>query len=165
MKYKSNHSYRYCRKRFISSKNKGFTLFEMAIALLIVGILLSYAIPSYREFGLRQKVTNEANELLGDLMYARVTAVKEGQSVSVVSTNGNDWSDGWTITLMANNLVLRQKQSISRSINVAGVGDSVVFSSLGSASTTNNIVVSHADVTQSVALNVAASGMVVSREH
>ena len=120
------------------NRQKGFTLIELFVTLLIAGILLSYAIPSYREFGLRQKVSNEANDLIGDLMYARVTAIKEGQSVSVnsISTNTN-WAGGWTIRLVADNVLLRQKDTINKAITLVGTGNSIIFNNFGAATTVN----------------------------
>lgn len=144
---------------------KGFTLLELMVTLTIAGVLMSYAIPSYYEFGLRQKVSNEANGLLGDLMYARSTAIKQGQSVSVNSISGNvDWEQGWTINFVTGNVLLRQKDLISRSVTLVGTGASIVFNNFGAASTANSITIAHADVSKSVILAVAASGMVTSRE-
>ena len=148
-----------------SKQIKGFTLLELSIALLIAGILLSYAIPSYRDFGLRQKVSNEANGLLGDLMYARVTAIKEGQNVAVTTISGDgDWAEGWTITLVSDNVLLRQNDLINDSVTLKGTGASIVFNNLGAAPTINTITIAHPDVKKEVILNISASGMVSSRE-
>jgi len=148
-----------------SKKVKGFSLVELVIVLLVASILLSYAIPSYRDFGLRQKVSNEANGLLGDLMYARATAIKEGQSVAVetISTT-NNWANGWTITLVADDVLLRQKDSINRAISLGGTNSSVVFNNFGVATTVNTITIAHSEISKSVILDVSPSGMVSSRE-
>jgi prepilin-type N-terminal cleavage/methylation domain-containing protein len=147
------------------NRQKGFSLIELFVVLLIAGILLFYAIPSYRDFALRQKVSNEANGLLGDLMYARATAIKEGQSVAVntISTDP-DWTAGWTITLVADDVLLRQKDSVNKAITLGGIGNSIIFNNFGAATTVNTITVAHADVTKTVILDVSPAGMVTSRE-
>jgi prepilin-type N-terminal cleavage/methylation domain-containing protein len=146
-------------------RHKGFTLVELLIVLLLAGILLSYAIPSFRDFGLRQKVSNVANGFLGDLMYARATAIKEGQSVSVDSiSTDNNWAGGWTITLVSDNVLLRQNDTVNRSVTLTGTGASIVFNNFGAATTVNTITITHSDVSKIVILDVSASGMVTSRD-
>lgn len=153
-------------------KNEGFTLLELLITLIIASILLSYAIPSFRDFGLRQKVTNESNEMLSDLMFARVTAIKEGQSVVVLSNNGNDWSRGWRIfidnnrdlTFNAGDIPLRLKQLTNKNISLTGTSSSIVYTNLGNAQALNSIVITHADISKTVTLNLSLSGMVTSIE-
>lgn len=146
------------------SKSQGFTLLELMITLFIAGILVSYAIPSYMEFGVRQRVTNEANDLLGDIMFARVTAIKEGQSVKITSVSGNDWSGGWTISLVSSGDVLRVKQSINQHVGFAGVSDSIAFTNIGTSLATNTIAVTHTDTDKTVTIDVALSGMITSRD-
>jgi type IV fimbrial biogenesis protein FimT len=147
------------------NRQKGFTIFELFVVLLIAGILMSYAIPAYRDFALRQKISNEANGFLGDLMYARATAIKEGQSVSVNSiSTTTDWANGWTINLVADNVLLRQKDSTNKGVTLVGSGNTIVFNNLGVASTVNTITVAHSEVSKTVILNVSASGMVSSRD-
>ena len=47
-----------CRKDCINHRvSKGFTLVELMIVIAIIAILLSLAIPSYRDFTIRTKVT------------------------------------------------------------------------------------------------------------
>jgi type IV fimbrial biogenesis protein FimT len=80
----------------------GFTLTEMMVVTAIVAILLSIGVPSFRYVTNSYRMSSEVNGLLGDLMYARSEAIKEGQSVTVcVSTDGAtctggvNWQRGW----------------------------------------------------------------------
>lgn len=143
----------------INAKDSGFTLLEMMVVLIIVGILMSYAMPAYYEFSIRQRITNESNDLLSDLLYARVTAIKEGQDVTVQSKDTNNWSDGWDIQLDSTSLKLRDKQHINRSLALAGNVASFTFTNLGTAKNIGTIIVSHADTPKTVTLDVALSGM------
>jgi type IV pilus assembly protein PilE len=47
-------------------RNSGFTLVELMITVATIGILASIAIPSYRDYGIRSKIT-EATANLGSL--------------------------------------------------------------------------------------------------
>jgi type IV fimbrial biogenesis protein FimT len=80
----------------------GFTLTEMLVVTAIVAILLSVGVPSYRYITNSYRMSSEVNGLLGDLMYARAEAIKEGNSVTVcASANSTScsgaaaWQSGW----------------------------------------------------------------------
>jgi type IV fimbrial biogenesis protein FimT len=80
----------------------GFTLTEMLVVSAIVAIMLSIGVPSYRYITNSYRLSSEVNGLLGDLMYARSEAIKEGQFVTVcASRNGltcsgaTAWNTGW----------------------------------------------------------------------
>jgi len=158
---------------------KGFTVIELMVTLLIAVILMAYGIPSYREFGLRQAVTNEANSLISDLTYARVTAIKEGKSVVVLSKDGSDWSKGWDIFLddgdvssggptysPITDVLLRNVQNVSNSLVLEGqAGSGIIgFNNVGNANFQNIIDVSHPSTTKKVVVRVSASGMITSRK-
>ena len=85
-------------------KQGGFTLTELIMVVAIVAILLSIAVPSYRYITNSYRMSSEVNGLLGDLMYARSEAIKEGQFVTVcVTVNGKtcsgntSWDRGWLV--------------------------------------------------------------------
>ncbi len=82
----------------------GFTLTEVLVVVAIVAILLSIGVPSYRYITTSYRMSAEINALVGDLMYARAEAIKEGQPVAVcVSTDGltcsgaTTWQSGWIV--------------------------------------------------------------------
>ena len=91
-------------------RQRGFTLTEMLVVSAIVAILLSIGVPSYRYITNSYRLSSEVNGLLGDLMYARSEALKEGQFVTVcVSVNGKtcsgntSWDRGWLVFSNPNN--------------------------------------------------------------
>ncbi len=85
-------------------RQPGFTLVEMLVTVTIVAILLVVGLPSYRYINNSNRLAAEMNSLVGDLMYAREEAIKEGQPVAVcVSSNGltcsgaTAWQNGWIV--------------------------------------------------------------------
>jgi len=82
----------------------GFTVTELMVVTCIVAILMGIGVPSYRYITNSYRMSSEVNGLLGDLMYARAEALKEGQWVTVCASNdgatcsGNaNWASGWIV--------------------------------------------------------------------
>jgi type IV fimbrial biogenesis protein FimT len=81
----------------------GFTLTELMVVSAIVAILLAIGVPSYKYITTSYRMSSEVNNLLGDLMFARGEALKEGQYVTVcVSSTGTGctaggWQNGWIV--------------------------------------------------------------------
>ena len=77
---------------------RGFTLVELVITLLIAAILVTVGIPSYRYIIRDNRGTAIANEALTAINFARSEAIKRGISVSVRSSTGTtDWSQGYSV--------------------------------------------------------------------
>lgn len=88
----------------MSTRQTGFTLTELMVVVAIVAILLSVGLPSYRYITNSYRMSSEINSLLGDLMYARAEAIRQGQPVAIcVSTDGLTctgntlWASGWIV--------------------------------------------------------------------
>jgi type IV fimbrial biogenesis protein FimT len=86
-------------------RQAGFNLTELMIVVAIVAILLSIGVPSYRYITNSYRMSAEVNGLMGDLMYARSEAIKEGVTVTTcTSKDGHTcdlgavtWQEGWII--------------------------------------------------------------------
>ena len=87
------------------AENRGFTLLELMITLLIAGIILSIGVPSFRGVMQNQRMTSATNELVMSLNLAKSEAIKRVVYVSVCkSSNGvtcgdaaTSWRDGWIV--------------------------------------------------------------------
>ena len=85
-------------------RQAGFTLTEMLVVSAIVAILLGIGIPSYKSITNSYRLSSEVNNLLGDLMYARGEAIKEGNYVTVCASSDGatcsgsaSWQNGWVV--------------------------------------------------------------------
>lgn len=87
-------------------KNSGFTLVELLITIVIVGVLLAVGIPSLKTFMKGNQLVASTNELVSAFNVARSEAIKRNASVTVCeSTNGTtctsaatgSWESGWIV--------------------------------------------------------------------
>lgn len=99
----------------------GFTLIELLVVMALIAILAAIGVPSYQNFVTSNRITAEINGLVTHLQYARSTAVKEGQNVTVTSNNGNNWESGWVVA-DANGTLKQQQAFQSGDTLTAGLG-------------------------------------------
>ncbi len=78
-------------------RQKGFTLIEMMVTVIVASVLLAIAVPSFRDMIRRNQVTSASNALLADLSYARTEAITRGNVVSICpSSDGSTCADDTT---------------------------------------------------------------------
>ena len=86
-------------------RQKGFTLVELLITIVVISILLATAVPSFMQAIKNNRVTGQANSFVVNTQMARNEAVKRGASTTICAANAdmdacsgsNDWSTGWII--------------------------------------------------------------------
>lgn len=85
-------------------QNSGFTLLELLFVMLIGGILIGLASPSFYTIILDNRIATRANNLILALNTARSEAINRGIRVTVCkSQNGStcqtsgQWEDGWMV--------------------------------------------------------------------
>lgn len=75
-------------------RQRGFTLIELIVTVIVVAILTTIAVPSFRRLTLSNRLTTSANSVVEALNVARMTAVKRNASVQFCSdsstANGSD---------------------------------------------------------------------------
>jgi prepilin-type N-terminal cleavage/methylation domain-containing protein len=67
---------------------RGFTSIELMVVVVVAGILLALALPSFNDMQARRRLEGQANELVTDLAYAKSEAVQRNRNVAVFTGAG-----------------------------------------------------------------------------
>lgn len=96
---------------------KGFTLYELLITVLIIAIILTIGVPNLSEFTRNSRVTSITNDLHGSFYLARSEAARAKQNVTICAStqpfeaaaacDGASFDDGWIIFLDENGDIVR----------------------------------------------------------
>lgn len=90
-------------------KNNGFTLIELIITLSVAAILVTTAVPGFKQVMMNNRMATQVNELINALTLARSEAVKRKVEVTLCkSSNGGScgatgWEDGWIVFINNDN--------------------------------------------------------------
>lgn len=88
--------------RLAQDRNRrGFTLVELLTVIVIVGILASLAVPSFRSFVVQQRIKTTSFDMMASLTLARSEAIKRNSTVSITPTDGSNWQSGWAVAVGA----------------------------------------------------------------
>jgi len=85
-------------------RQHGFTLIEALMTILVLGILLGLAAPSFVSFTANQRVKTVSFDVYASLVYARSEAIKRREAVSIEPVSGGDWATGWTVKTTSSTL-------------------------------------------------------------
>ena len=120
---------------------RGFTLIELMVVLVIVGVILMVALPGFRNVTLATRLTNYANELVASVYLARGEAIKRNSNIRLcASADGENcatsggWAQGW-IVLDPNDVVLKAQTGLDDgfSMTESGTVHAMTFDSTGFA--------------------------------
>lgn len=147
------------RHKYISARSgqRGFTLIELMITLVVLAIFLSIAAPSFTRLMERSRVTSETNNFIGLFQIARAEAVRHNRQVGVRTQTG--WRNDVEVYLDADNsgafsagdTVLREQQAIKNLVITSGGVNSITFLPDG---TTSRLKAGSGDVTFSLCSTV-----------
>lgn len=84
--------------------NGGFTMIELMVAVVVLGILLALAVPSFLGLLRDARRSSAVNDLLADMTFARSEAARRGRDIVVCSNVSSDscgattnWGSGWIV--------------------------------------------------------------------
>ncbi|ERP86869.1 MAG: GspH/FimT family pseudopilin [Pseudomonadales bacterium] len=85
----------------MSKQESGFTIVELVVSLLVLGVLLAFAIPSYQGVIASNALRTSTADLITALNLAKMQSVSLRQQVTVAPVTAGDWESGWVVTYPA----------------------------------------------------------------
>ncbi len=135
---------------YIASMKKraqiGFTLYELMVTLLIVGVVLTLGMPNLTAFTQNSRITTTANDLHAAFQVARSEAARSKATITICASNNSmdaaadcqgNWEDGFIIFLDLNGdiaragadeSVLRAHPAVAKGVNLVIANNSTYFS-------------------------------------
>jgi type IV fimbrial biogenesis protein FimT len=92
-------------------KQNGFTLYELMITLLVIGIVLVIGVPNLSDFTRNSRVTGTANDLHGSIMLGRSEAARSKENITICASaaptgaaacDGASFDGGWIVFIDLN---------------------------------------------------------------
>jgi len=88
-------------------QHSGFTIIEVLVAIAVLGVVLTIAVPSFSALITSNRMVSEVNDLVSNLHFARSEAIKRGLPVSVCQSGtspncdnpAGDWEQGWIVVV------------------------------------------------------------------
>lgn len=124
----------------------GFTLYELMITLLIVGVVLTLGMPNLTAFTQNSRITTTANDLHAAFQVARSEAARSKSNITICASDNSmdaaadcqgNWEDGFIIFMDLNGdiaragigeNVLRAHPAVANGVNLAVANNSTYFS-------------------------------------
>lgn len=126
----------------------GFTIYELMITMLIVGVVLSFGVPNLTEFAQNSRLTSASNDLHSSFQLARSEAARSKTTITIcASANSTDpaaacggtFNDGWIIfedtngdlIRVAGEAILRSHPPVPAGVSITTNAGATYFSFAG----------------------------------
>jgi type IV fimbrial biogenesis protein FimT len=124
----------------------GFTLYELMITLLVIGVILTFGVPNFTDFTRNSQLTSTANDLHSAFQLGRSEAARSKSNITIcASSNSLDvtancsgtFADGWIVFIDLNGDIdrsgagenlLRTRAAVHNLISLTTNGGATYFS-------------------------------------
>lgn len=120
----------------------GFTLYELLITVLVVGVILTFAVPNMQDFTRNSRMTSTANDMHAAFHLARSESSRAKSNITICpsadgASCGGTWEDGYIVFVDddgdlsvdgGTDSVLRSHDEIAEGVSLAIAGDATYFS-------------------------------------
>jgi type IV fimbrial biogenesis protein FimT len=93
-------------------REKGFSLIEVAIVMVIIALVLTFGLPGFAEWSQNTQIRATAESIHGGLQVARTEAVRRNIRIELVlnGVTGTEGVTGWVVREAANNANIIQSK-------------------------------------------------------
>jgi type IV fimbrial biogenesis protein FimT len=120
----------------------GFTLYELLITVLVIGVILSLAVPNMQDFTRNSRMTSTANDMHAAFHLARSESSRAKTNITICpsadgASCGGTWEDGYIVFVDddgdltvdgGTDSVLRSHGAIAEGVSLAVADDATYFS-------------------------------------
>jgi len=118
---------------------RGLTMIELLISMLILGILSAIAVPSFQKLIVSSSITSDANSLMSDLAIARSEAARTGGPVTVcLTSNGTSCATSTSVGWSMGRIVFTDNAT-GGTVGTVDSGETVLRYTATIANSANNI--------------------------
>jgi type IV fimbrial biogenesis protein FimT len=105
-------------KAFPKTKSPGFSLVELMITIVVLGILVSLGMPSFREMLRNAEIRAAAESVTNGLQRARAEAVARNANVQFVLGTGSSWTVDYVVKPVSTDPAIETRSGSEGSANV-----------------------------------------------
>lgn len=94
------------------ASSRGFTLYELMVALAVASIIISFGVPGFQSYIQNSRSVTHTNDLVTALNLARSEATRRGAPIDICASTdaatcsgNNDWSTGWIARTAAGEVI------------------------------------------------------------
>jgi len=120
----------------------GFTLYELLITVLVIGVILTFAVPNMQDFTRNSRMTSTANDMHAAFHLARSESSRAKSNITICPSGdgascGGTWEDGYIVFVDEDgdltvdggtDSVLRRHDAIAEGVSLAVADDATYFS-------------------------------------
>jgi len=120
----------------------GFTLYELLITVLVIGVILTFAVPNMQDFTRNSRMTSTANDMHAAFHLARSESSRAKSNITICpsadgASCGGTWEDGYIVFVDEDgdltvdggtDSVLRRHDAIAEGVSLAVADDATYFS-------------------------------------